>query len=47
MFGVNFSKQLKSIPLSNDTVACRIGDTAEIVVSAFLDVAWQNVFDTV
>lgn len=31
MFGDNFSKQLQSIPLSNDTVARRIGDIAEDV----------------
>ncbi|XP_071037887.1 zinc finger BED domain-containing protein 5-like [Parasteatoda tepidariorum] len=29
MFGDDFSKQLQSTPLSNDTVACRIGDLAE------------------
>ncbi|KAF8783319.1 Zinc finger BED domain-containing protein 5 [Argiope bruennichi] len=29
MFGDNFSKQLQSIPLSNDTVARRIGDIAK------------------
>nr|XP_042911471.1 protein FAM200A-like [Parasteatoda tepidariorum] len=31
MFGDNFSKQLQSIPLSNDTVARRIGDIAKDV----------------
>ncbi|KFM71132.1 Zinc finger BED domain-containing protein 5, partial [Stegodyphus mimosarum] len=31
MFGDKFSKQLQSIPLSNDTVARRIGDKAEDV----------------
>lgn len=31
MFGDNFSKQIQSIPLSNDTVARRIGDIAEDV----------------
>ncbi|KAK4871892.1 hypothetical protein RN001_016016 [Aquatica leii] len=31
MFGDNFAKQLQSIPLSNDTVARRIGDIAEDV----------------
>ncbi|CAH1986322.1 unnamed protein product [Acanthoscelides obtectus] len=31
MFGDNFSKRLESIPLSNDTVARRIGDIAEDV----------------
>ncbi|KAK4881110.1 hypothetical protein RN001_004429 [Aquatica leii] len=31
MFGDNFAKQLQSIPLSNDTVACRICDIAEDV----------------
>lgn len=31
MFGENFAKKLKSIPLSNDTVARRIGDMAEDV----------------
>ncbi|GFV16215.1 protein FAM200B [Trichonephila clavipes] len=31
MFGDNFAKELQSIPLSNDTVSCRIDDIAEDV----------------
>lgn len=31
VFGENFAKKLKSIPLSNDTVALRIGDVGEDV----------------
>ena len=31
MFGDNFTKQLKFVPLSNDTVARRIGDIANDV----------------
>nr|XP_022910904.1 zinc finger BED domain-containing protein 5-like [Onthophagus taurus] len=44
MFGDNFAKQLQSIPLSNDTVARRIGDIAEDVQHQLLEKFYDKLF---
>lgn len=44
MFGDNFAKQLQSIPLSNDTVARRIGDIAEDVQHQLLEKLRDKLF---
>ena len=44
MFGDNFSKQLQSIPLSNDTIARRISDIAEDVQCQLFTKLHENLF---